>query len=316
MKDITTQTQEINSELSMDLNQNETEIRTYQQIGGQAIFEIGRRLKWVKDNNLAHGEFMNWYQNLGFDKHFVSRSIKIATNLSHSNFPTWGNLGMRTLSEIASLPEEDREKLHKLESGVEKKPEEMTVRELRELKKQLKKEREDHRNELKSQQTKFEKRIDKVKKEGIKEVEVPVEVIPEDYEELKANDKLNRAKIQQMQDELHESDLEIRSLMDQRNQYASSSEEFQKMTDEIGRLKHQRELLLTKNDMYREANSLIKAASHAVDEADKLATHLDYTIFDEDDEGVFQIDILAKKLLHLGQVLESGLSDEAVTFNA
>lgn len=314
MKDITKQTQEIGTELSMDLNQNATEIKTYQQIGGRAIFEIGRRLKWVKENDLAHGEFMEWVKSLGINQTFADRSIKIAKEFSNS--ATLPNLPNTALFEIASLPEEERQKLQKLESGAEKKPEDMTVRELRELKKQLKKEREDHRNELKNERKKFEKRIDKVKKEGIKEVEVPVEVIPEDYKELKANDKIQRAKIQQMQDELHESDLEIRSLMDQRNQYASSSEEFQKMTDEIGRLKHQRELLLTKNDMYREANSLIKAASHAVDEADKLATHLDYTIFDEDDEGVFQIDILAKKLLHLGQVLESGLSDEAVTFNA
>lgn len=311
MKDITTQTQEIGSELSMDLNQNATEIRTYQQIGGQAIFEIGRRLKWVKDNNLAHGEYMDWIKSLGINHTFAKRAVKIATEFP--NGATSPHLPESVLYEMSTLPEEEREKLHKLESGVEKKPEDMTVRELRELKKQLKKEREDHRNELASERAKFEKRIDKVKKEGIKEVEVPVEVVPEDYEELKANHKLNQAKIKAMETELKEADLEIDTLSKQRDQYAASSEEYQKLTDDLERLKHQKELLLTNNEGYREANRLIKTVGQAVDEAERLATHLDYTVFDEYDEGVFQVDILAKKLSHLGQILESGLSDNAIT---
>ena len=281
MKDITAQTQEINNELSMDLNQNATEIKTYQQVGGQAIFEIGRRLKWVKEHDLAHGEFTKWYESVGLERHFVQKAMKIVSEIKS---PTLGNLGVEALYQIASLPEEEREKLHKLESGEQKKPDEMTVRELRELKKQLKKEREAYQKELQDQKSKYERRIDKVKKEGIKEVEVPVEVVPDDYEALKANDEINRVKIQQMQAELHESDLEIRDLIDQRNQYAASSEEYQKMTEELERLKHQKELLLTKNDSYREANNLIKSVGNAVDEAEKLATHLDYTIFEEDDE--------------------------------
>ena len=76
--------------LSNSLSQIELEINHHKQIAGQSIWEIGRRLNHVKENDLAHGQFMEWYQGLGLDKDFVSKSMKIANELQ--NFETLRNL--------------------------------------------------------------------------------------------------------------------------------------------------------------------------------------------------------------------------------
>ncbi|MBM7713039.1 hypothetical protein JOC94_000005 [Bacillus thermophilus] len=122
--------------LSQDLNVITAEINAYQRVAGEAIFEIGRRLKHVKENDLAHGEFMEWYESIGLTKDFVSKAIKVAEQLS--KFETSRNIGMDALYLIATLPPEKREVEHVTDKGEMKKPEEMTVRELRELKKALK----------------------------------------------------------------------------------------------------------------------------------------------------------------------------------
>ena len=112
--------------LSNNLSQIELEIAHHKQIAGQSIWEIGRRLNHVKENDLAHGQFMEWYQGLGLDKDFVSKSMKIANELP--NFETLRHLGTTALHLIATLPEEEkREQIEKIEQG-----DTPTVRELQE----------------------------------------------------------------------------------------------------------------------------------------------------------------------------------------
>lgn len=120
-------------QLSNDLTTIETEIKSYQNIAGQSIFEIGRRLKHVKENDLAHGEFGKWLQSINMHHDTANKMMKIANELN-SNSYTYMNLGSRALYEIATLPEPERTKEHTTSNGETKTPDEMTVRELRELK--------------------------------------------------------------------------------------------------------------------------------------------------------------------------------------
>lgn len=165
--------------LSNDINVLTAEINSYKQIAGQSIWEIGRRLNYVKENDLAHGEFMNWYQSIGLDKDFVSRSIKIATELP--NLDTWRNLSDRALYLVTTLPEEERTQPHETAKGETKTPDEMTVRELQELKKQLK--AKDNQINLQAQM------IDDLQEQEpqVVEKEVVVEKVPDDYNFFKGN---------------------------------------------------------------------------------------------------------------------------------
>lgn len=127
------------TDLSNDINIISSEIKGYQQMAGQSIFEIGRRLKWVKENDLVPGEFGAWLDSIQMGHRQAQQFMKIATELSGSNAKTSSHLGVEALYQIATLPEEERDKPHETETGESKRPDEMTVRELRDLKKQLKK---------------------------------------------------------------------------------------------------------------------------------------------------------------------------------
>ena len=48
--------------LSTDLKQIELEIQHHKSLAGQSIWEIGRRLNHVKENDLCHGEFIKWVE--------------------------------------------------------------------------------------------------------------------------------------------------------------------------------------------------------------------------------------------------------------
>lgn len=190
--------------LSNDLTKITTEIKTYQSIGGQAIFEIGRRLNWVKKQNLTHGQFGNWLQSVKINQTFADRSMKIASE--YSNSATLPNLGATALYLIATMPSEERNKPQQLSSGKVKKPDEMTVRELQEVTKKLhqrEQELSDKNAQIADQQAKLEdnwktqlemsQQIAEANKRQpepkviTKTVTKEVPVKPDDYDELKAN---------------------------------------------------------------------------------------------------------------------------------
>lgn len=182
--------------LSNDLTTITTEIKSYENMAGQSIFEIGRRLNWVKEHDLAHGEFGSWLETIRLNQRQAQRFMKIAASLP--NTTTWSHLGTRVLYEIATLPEPDRNKEFTTRSGEIKKPDEMTVRELRDLKKQLKAKEEalsnsQQENEslqaendsMRKQQVQLNQQLatKKQPKEVVKTV--TKEVKPNDYDDIK-----------------------------------------------------------------------------------------------------------------------------------
>lgn len=181
------------NELSTDLNVITAEINSFKQIAGQSIWEIGRRLNYVKEHDLAHGQFIEWINSIGFDRTEAYRFMKVANELP--NVDTWQHLGSRALFLIATLPEEERQKEHTTSKGETKTVDEMTVRELQELKKQLK-EKEKQIQNLADVASDLDEKLSQErlnKKEKI--VEKVIEKIPDDYEQLKSSDNDKTIKI-------------------------------------------------------------------------------------------------------------------------
>lgn len=182
-------------QLSNDLTTIETEIKSYQNIAGQSIFEIGRRLKHVKENDLVHGEFGKWLEKVNMDKSQASKFMKISEEFAE--IAPAKKLGLSILYEIANLPKTERNKEHVTSSGESKTPDEMTRKELRELKKELK-QRDEEKSQLESQLEQAQRSESIARKQLEDEQDKEPEVVerymePEDYEVSKnENSELKR----------------------------------------------------------------------------------------------------------------------------
>lgn len=212
--------------LSNSLSQIELEINHHKQIAGQSIWEIGRRLNHVKENDLAHGQFMEWYQGLGLDKDFVSKSMKIANELP--NFETLRNLGTTALHLIATLPEEEKqEQIEKIEQG-----ESPTVRELQEVRRKLK---------LKDQALEAVKgELERAK--AVKPIEkvIEKEIIPDDYQATQELNKQLLAKNKELSDSEQAAnervqfiESQLKELMNQRQEVDEKSAKYDELTRAI-----------------------------------------------------------------------------------
>lgn len=190
--------------LSNDLNQIELEINHHKNIAGQSIWEIGRRLNHVKENDLAHGQFMEWLENIGIEHTSAKRMMKTAKEIPNSS--TLHYLGETALYLIATLPEEEKqEELSKAEFG-----DPSTVRELRELKKQLK-EKDQQLEEKENQVNRLHNQILNTPPQRVETKEVVKEVKPADYDNLKSdNEQLSKVN-QELQEQLNKlsSDLQF-----------------------------------------------------------------------------------------------------------
>lgn len=161
--------------LSNNLAQIELEIGHHKQIAGQSIWEIGRRLNHVKENDLTHGEFGGWLDKIGIHYREANRMMTVAKKLP--NVTTLSDLGSSALYLIATLPEEEKkEQIKRIEEG-----DTPTVRELQKVKRELKLSRQ--ANEL------LRNENEKIKSSKTEVKETIKKVIPDDY---KATQDLNK----------------------------------------------------------------------------------------------------------------------------
>ncbi|WP_394274390.1 hypothetical protein [Staphylococcus hyicus] len=253
-----------NLQLSNNLSTIEVEIKSYQNVAGQSIFEIGRRLKHVKENDLAHGEFGKWLKTIDINQNVANKMMKIAST-KNLNYATSHNLGMQALYEIATLPESERTKEHVTSSGETKTPDEMTVRELRELKKQLK-EREEQNVKLQSQieQAKRSEQlaIEQLENEQNKPIETKVEykVIIPDYVQKQLKER--EIKIKEYEKERKEKDQQINRLREKIKNDKEKYENNGTLTDgeKIASLRLRAETNLL--DICEETNEFLTKVSH------------------------------------------------------
>lgn len=311
-RDITSQAEETSAvELSHNLTTVTTEIKAYQSIGSQAIFEIGRRLKWVKENDLAHGEYMKWLkESVNMNPTTAQRFVKIASELPNRYSST--DLGWKALYEIATMPPEERDNPQQLDSGETKKPDEMTVRELRETKRKLAAaysenmvnqtlltQADKKAQKLQAQVTKLQQRDPDIKQ---------VEVEPADYQDTKADLKAANEKIADLQKLVDDA-------VDDHNQRLAYELELEKakadqeeIKADLNDLEVKRQNMLKQNAQIREVQKMVKSINELLDNFAMLRNRLDTTMLPDESSLVQGLTEMADKLIENGQVLHDDLA--------
>ena len=264
--------------LSNNLAQIELEINHHKQLAGQSIWEIGRRLNHVKENDLVHGQFMDWYKGLGIDKDFASKSMKIAKELP--NFETLRNLGATALHLIATLPDDQKqEQIERIEQG-----DSPTVRELQEVRKQLNLSKADNeelrqKNEQLAEQAlaKFETKI------------VTKEVAPQDYDSTKSLNKTWMEKNKELKSDLESLEernkfveSQYQSLLKEREKVDANSKKYEELTEAIQQSKGQLNDVQKKMSDYKDILEIVRSG-------DDLLTKMSGLIY-KDEEKFRQAD--------------------------
>lgn len=237
--------------LSNNLSQIELEISHHKQIAGQSIWEIGRRLNHVKENDLAHGQFLEWLAKMNIERTEAHRMMKVADELP--NVATLQHLGTTALHLIATLPEEEKEEqIQRIEDG-----DAPTVRELQEVKRKLKLSQQS--NELLRGENEA-LRASKVEvRETIKEV------VPEDYRATRELNKRLLVKNQELSDSMQamkeRSDFitnKLNEMMAQRAEADKKSAQYDELTRAIEESRGQLDTVQKQISTYKNITSLLQ----------------------------------------------------------
>ena len=226
--------------LSNDLKQIEFEIKQYEKQTGENLLEIGRRINWVKQNNLDHGEFLPFLERINISKSYAEMFMKVAKDHEIGNSQPDGNLGITVLYELTKIPNEMRNEPQQLDSGESKKPVDMTRREIQELNRKLK-QSEDARKTLGDVINEKSQTInaleEQVKNKPAPEiVEKEIEKVPEDYEQL----KLQAQTVGNLQSRNNELQKQIDDLNSKLSEMNAKGQEYEELQEKIDKLEKQR----------------------------------------------------------------------------
>lgn len=237
--------------LSNNLSQIELEISHHKQIAGQSIWEIGRRLNHVKENNLVHGEFREQHESLGLDKDFAYKSMKIAKELP--NVETLRHLGTTALHLIATLPDEEKEEqIQRIEDGNNP-----TVRELKEIKKKL--------NLSKLANKRLQAENERIKSSKVEVKETIKEVIPDDYKTtqdlnkqlLEKNKELSKT-VKAMEERSEFIEKQLADTLAQREEVDKKSAQYDELTRAIEESQGQLNNVQKQISAYKNITSLLQ----------------------------------------------------------
>ncbi|MGX7099463.1 DUF3102 domain-containing protein [Globicatella sanguinis] len=227
-------------QLSNNLKQIELEINWHKENAGKSIWEIGRRLNHVKEKKLVHGEFMTWLEEIKIEHTQAKRMMTIAKDIPNS--ATLHHLGTTALYLIATLPvEAKQEQLQKIEQG-----DSPTVRELQELKRELKA-KDDEISHLKN------------RPQPVTKVQT-VEVIPDDYEQLK-----------QANEQLKQLQREHQQLLNERGEVDEKSQRYDELTRFIKEAEGKLSDTQKKIAEFKEVHRLIKESNQFLLKASALS---------------------------------------------
>ena len=237
--------------LSNNLSQIELEISHHKQIAGQSIWEIGRRLNHVKENDLAHGQFGKWLDTIKISHSEARKMMTIAQQLS--NRSTLNDLGTSALYLIATLPEEEKqEQIQRIEDG-----DPPTVRELKEVKNKLKLSQQ--ANEL----LKGENEALKASKVEVRET--IKEVVPDDYRATRELNKRLLVKNQELSDSMKAMEErsefitnKLNEMMAQRAEADKKSAQYDELTRAIEESRGQLNNVQKQISAYKNITSLLQ----------------------------------------------------------
>ena len=237
--------------LSNNLAQIELEIGHHKQIAGQSIWEIGRRLNHVKENDLTHGEFGGWLDKIGIHYREANRMMTVAKQLP--NVTTLSDLGSSALYLIATLPEEEKEdQIQRIKDG-----DTPTVRELQEVKKKL--------NLSKLANKRLQAENERIKSSKVEIKETIKEVIPDDYKAtqdlnkqlLEKNKELSKT-VKAMEERSEFIEKQLADILVQREEVDKKSAQYDELTRAIEESQGQLNSVQKQISAYKNITSLLQ----------------------------------------------------------